>query len=505
MNEQAVNREEFVEIDVKRLLDAVLHKGWLIALAAVLCAVLSLLGTIFFITPQYESSAMFYVNNSDISLGNTSLSLTASDITASRGLVDTYIVILKTRETMNDVIDYAGINRTYAEIMNMVTAEAVEETEVFQITVTSPDPGEAEKIANSIAYILPKRISSIVDGTSAKIVDSAVVPSAPSSPSYTVNTIVGFLLGLVLTVVVVILQEMFDVTIRSEEDITNLCKHPVLAAVPDMASQGKGGYYYGYGETGKKTKKTTGESQHTKTAPVLVGSGINFAASEAYKLLRTKLQYSFAGESTCRVIGVSSAMTGEGKSLTSVNLAFTLSQLGERVLLIDCDMRRPSLPAKLPIARMPGLSGYLSGRVSENNLIQLCGLEEDEAAFHVIASGQNPPNPVELLSSPRMAKMLKALRSGYDYIILDLPPIGEVSDALAVAKETDGILLVVRQDYCNRNALVSAIHQFEFVGSRILGINFNCAKESSGAYGKKYYKKYYQKYGNYNPKAEEKA
>lgn len=505
MNEQIVNRDEFVEIDVKRLIDAVVHKGWLVAIVAILCAVLTLLGTFFFVTPQYEASAMFYVNNSDISLGNTSLSLTASDISASRGLVDTYIVILNTRETMNDVIDYAGVNRTYAEIMKMVAAEAVEETEVFKITVTSSQPAEAEIIANSIAYILPKRISSIVDGTSAKIVESAVVPSAPSSPNYTTNTILGFLLGLVFSVVIIVMQELFDVTIRSEEDIASVCKHPVLAAVPDMTVQSKGGYYYGYGEAGKKTKKNITETPNTKAAPALVGSDINFAASEAYKLLRTKLQYSFAGESTCRVIGVSSAMTGEGKSLTSVNLAYTLSQLGERVLLIDCDMRRPSLPAKLPIARKPGLSGYLSGRVSENNLIQLCGLKEDEAAFHVIAAGQNPPNPVELLSSPKMAKMLKMLRNGYDYIILDLPPIGEVSDALAVAKETDGILLVVRQDYCNRIALSSAIRQFEFVGSRILGIHFNCSTERSGGYGKKYYKKYHQKYGSYNTKAEEHA
>ena len=194
------------------------------------------------------------------------------------------------------------------------------------------------------------------------------------------------------------------------------------------------------------------------------------------------------------MIGVSSAMTGEGKSLTSVNLAYTLSQLGERVLLIDCDMRRPSLPAKLPIARKPGLSGYLSGRVSENNLIQLCGLKEDEAAFHVIAAGQNPPNPVELLSSPKMAKMLKMLRNGYDYIILDLPPIGEVSDALAVAKETDGILLVVRQDYCDRIVLSETVQQFAFINAKILGVVFNCTSEHSGKYyGTSYYKRYYRR------------
>ena len=124
-------------------------------------------------------------------------------------------------------------------------------------------------------------------------------------------------------------------------------------------------------------------------------------------------------------------------------------------------------------------------------MFQYCGVEGDEQAFHVIAAGQIPPNPVELLSSARMSMMLKQLRGMYDYIILDLPPVGEVSDALAVAKETDGILLVVRQNYCNRVVLKDAVRQFEFVGSKILGVTYNCATESSGSYGKKYYKKYY--------------
>ena len=488
MNENIKDRNEEIEIDLQRLVNAVMNKSWLVGIVAVVCAVVAFLGTFFFITPMYESSVMFYVNNSSLSLGDAAMSITTGDISASRGLVKNYIIILNTRETLNDVIDYADSDLTYKELKGMISAEAVESTEIFEVVVTSSSPKEAEEIANAIAYILPKRISTIIEGTSAKVVDSAVLPSRPSSPNYTKNTLIGFVFGLMLTVAVIVMRDLVDITVRTEEDLQRVCKHPVLAAVPDMLAPSKGGYYYGYGKEKKQN------ADHGKQ-PEVVGADISFAASEAYKLLRTKLQFSFADEKACRVIGVSSALTGEGKSLSSVNLAYSLSQLNQRVLLIDCDMRRPSLSAKLPIQKAPGLSDFLAGQSRADNLIQNCGLKNDERAFHVVSAGRNPPNPMELLSSRRMEQMIGLLRQNYDYIILDLPPVGEVGDALAVAKLTDGMLLVVRQNYGNRLALGAAVRQFEFVDSRILGIVYNCADESSNGYGKKYYKKYYKKYG----------
>ena len=494
MDEKLFNNNEETEIDLSRLIAALLDKSWLIGIVSVLCALLVFLGTYFFITPKYKSTAMFYVNNSSLSsLSEVAMSsISSADISASRGLVKTYIVILDTRETLNDVIDYAGVDRTYSQLRKMISAESVDGTEVFEVVVTSEDPQEAEKIANAVAYILPNRIKDIIDGTSAKVVQSAVVAARPSSPSYSKNTVIGFLLGLVLTVVVIVVKELMDITIRTEEDVAQCCKHPVLAAVPDMASQSKGGYYYGYGKpnSGEKSKDKDGNKQIE-----LVGADISFAAAEAYKLLRTKLQFSFVDdEGGCRVIGVSSALTGEGKSLSAVNLAFTMSQLGKRVLLIDCDMRRPSVADKLPIKKVPGLSGFLTGQASADNLLQYCGIKSDERAFHCISSGRTPPNPMELLSSGRMERMIAQLRGAYDYIILDLPPVGEVGDALAAAKLTDGMLVVVRQNYCDRISLNAAIRQFEFVDAKVLGLVLNCCTESGAGYGKRYYKKYYKQY-----------
>ncbi|MBR7178975.1 MAG: polysaccharide biosynthesis tyrosine autokinase [Oscillospiraceae bacterium] len=484
-----------IEIDIGRIFLAIMNRGWLMILVAVLCAVLVFGGTYFFITPQYESSAMFYVNNNAFSVSDAALSISNGDLATSRGLVDSYIVILKTRETLNEVIDYSGVDLSFEELSGMITAADVDKTEIFRVTVTHPDPQDAEKIANAIAYILPNRISNIIDGTSAKIVDWAVAPAAPSSPSYTGNALIGFLVGLMLTAAVVVLREIFNTTIRSEEDIEQVCPHPVLALVPDMTSSKTDSHYYGYGEKKKKKKPAKTKSKAGKQTAALIGGNVSFVASEAYKRLRTKLQFSFADDSNCRVIGLSSALSGEGKSLTSINLAYTLAQLNKRVILLDCDMRRPTLAEKMSLNKKPGLSEYLTGQHGFKDVIQRYEENEETFAFHVISAGENPPNPMEMLSSLRMERLLGSLREAYDYVILDLPPMTEVTDAMAVAPKVDGMLLVVRQNYCDRIVLKDTAQQFAFIDAKILGIVFNCTSEYSGKYcGKVYYTPYYKRY-----------
>lgn len=478
-NYEEANEES---IDLTKLIRIIWKKIWLVVGGAVAGAVLALLVTVFFISPKYQSSVMFYVNNNSVSLGDAALSITSSDISASRGLVESYIVILNARETLLDVIDYAEVDLNCVELGGMLTAAAVSDTEIFRVVVTSEDPQEAAKIADAIAYILPKRISSIIEGTSAKIVDSAVVATAPSSPSYFRNVLVGILAGMFLSAGPIVLWAIWDTTIRSEEDILQNCGYPVLAAVPDMEAVSKNGHSYSY-DRDRKKQLVSGKK------PCLIGDEISFAAAEAYKLLRTKLLFSFADESDSHIVGVSSALSGEGKSVSAINLANTLSQLGKRVILIDCDMRRPALAETLRIRKSPGLSDFLTGQINADQLIQSYSTKDKEKAFLVISAGQNPPNPIELLSSQRMKALLKKLRELCDYVILDLPPVNEVSDALAVAKQTDGFILVVRQDLCNRVVLNNMTRQFEFLDAKILGILFNCVTENSGKYG--YSKQYY--------------
>lgn len=500
MDENKVINKEEIEIDVKRVIEALLKRIWFIGITTLLATVIAIGYTFWFVTPLYKSSAMFYVNNSDISVGGISASITSSDIVASKNLVSSYIVILKTRNCLNDVIDYSGLDITYKDMEKMVSAEAVNETEIFRVTVTSDDPEEAEILANSIAYILPKKISGIIDGTSAKVVENAVIASQRSSPSYTKNAIIGMALGFVISAGFVALREIFDLTIRTEEDITQTVKHPILAEVPDMTAPSKGGYYYANGKKKKKygyyKPKSGANAKAGEEKIELFGENINFAASEAYKLLRTKIQFSFADENDCHVICTTSALAGEGKSLSSINLACSLAQLDKKVVLIDCDLRRPSVASKINVQKSPGLSEYLTRHVHTADAVQAF-TAGSSIKFNVVSAGKIPPNPIELLSSARMEKIINRFKEVYDYIILDLPPVEEVSDALVAAKLADGVLMVVRQDYCNRTAIENAVKQLEFVNAKILGIIFNATYEDSFVgkyyYGRKYYgKKYYR-------------
>ena len=484
MSEKSKGKSSGKELGFQQLVGVLLRKKWIILACSLLCAVVMLLVSLFVITPKYESSAVFYVNNSSLSLGDVGIS--SGDISARKGLVDSYIVILRSRTTLEQVLDYADVEMTTGELSEIISAQSVENTEIFQVTVTHPDPYVAERLANAISEILPKRIISIIENTSAKIVDTAIVPTSPSSPSYATNTILGLLAGLVLSISAIVLWALFDVVIRREEDVTHVCSYPILAAVPDMSTTRKGGYY-------NRDPKLATSLSSGKYA-IMVGPGISFAAAEAYKLLRTKLQFSFVDGEGCRVIGISSSLAGEGKSLTSINLACSLSQLDKKVLLIDCDMRRPSLSAKLPIQKVPGLSNYLTHQQSFDEVVQ--NYTEGDCSFDVISAGRNPPNPIELLSSQRMMDVLAKLRGSYDYILLDLPPVGEVSDAMVASRLADGVLLVVRQNYCDRVSLNEALNQFQFVGARILGVVMNCTGEEWGQYSRHYYTRGQRRYYN---------
>ncbi len=224
-----------------------------------------------------------------------------------------------------------------------------------------------------------------------------------------------------------------------------------------------------------------------------LGNSLSFAAAEAYKLLRTNLEFSLPMESGCRVIGVTSSLKGEGKSTTSVNIAYTMAQSGGKVLLIEADMRLPTLAKRLRVKTKPGISNLLVGQCSGNDVLQKTDLISN---LWVATAGDIPPNPSELLGSANMKATIDAMKDFFDVIIVDLPPVSAVTDAALVSKLVDGMILVVRQNYCDRGVLDESVRQLRFVGAKILGFVMTGADTQ-----KKGYKHYGKSYGDYKQHA----
>lgn len=229
----------------------------------------------------------------------------------------------------------------------------------------------------------------------------------------------------------------------------------------------------------------------------LLGPNLHFAAAEAYKLLRTNLMFSLPDEKGCRVIGITSSVRGEGKSTTAVNLAYSLAQADKKVLLLELDMRLPTVAKRLNLAEKPGMSNLLVGMCKTGDILQNSGLHPK---FYVITAGDIPPNPSELLGSREMQLTLEAMRDVFDFILVDLPPINAVSDALVVSKLTQGLIMVVRENYVNQGELNEAMRQLKIADARVLGFVASAGQSRADKYSSGRYRKYGYSYGQKNEK-----
>lgn len=242
-------------------------------------------------------------------------------------------------------------------------------------------------------------------------------------------------------------------------------------------------------------------SQETElNDPRTLCENLNFAGAEAYKMLRTNLLFSLPDEKKCRVIGVTSSISGEGKSTTVINMAYTFAQAGKKVLLLEADMRRPNIARRLQLKSTPGLSNLLAG-LSDAVIQQ----SKQFSNLYVISAGDIPPNPSEMLGSHRMKSCIETLAERFDFIFIDLPPVNIVTDALSLCRIVDGFVFVVRQDYSTKAAIRDAIRQLNIVDAKLLGFVMNSSggKEKSYRYGK--YGKYGKNYNAYETKPSNKS
>ena len=321
-----------------------------------------------------------------------------------------------------------------------------------------------------------------------RIVDEALVPSGAFRPSLPTNLTTGLLAGLLLGIGAAFLLEFLDRSVKTAEELERLLGLAVLAVIPDVDE--RGGYYgratvaAGSRDKARWIERKKGDPVHVELAP---HDRPRQLVSEAYRSLRTALLLSSAEE--LKVVAITSAEAGEGKTATVANLGVVLAQLGRRVLIIDTDLRKPRQHEVFQVSNREGLVSFLTGSAAAERIV----VRTNIANLHLATSGPIPPNPSELLASERMHSFLVMVRERFDFVILDTPPALAVTDATLIGSAADGVVLCFRAGKVQRDDARACRDRLLRAEVRILGAVLNRFREVRGRYGKHY--RHYAAYG----------
>ncbi len=331
---------------------------------------------------------------------------------------------------------------------------------------------------NLLQRMKEAQIQSTLTSSNIRVVDGAQVPETPVRPRVLLNLALGVILGLGSGVGLAFFQEYMDDTLKTPDEVESLLRLPSLGVVPSFLLNGA--------DKNARKSKSLAVTQPTGHQAAIQS---NQAALEAYRSLRTSILLS--ASPVPKVLLVTSPLPSEGKTTTVINLGATLASLGSRVAILDCDMRRPNCHRSLKIANKPGFVSCLTGRVSlEQATLPVPGVSN----LFVIPCGPIPPNPAEILSSPTAGELLRQLRSDFDYVLVDSPPVLSVTDARILATLTDAVVLVVRAYHTPYDVVRRARAVLYSAGARILGVALNDVDiHRDGYYGYKY--SYYYRYG----------
>jgi len=300
-----------------------------------------------------------------------------------------------------------------------------------------------------------------------RIIDRAEVPKAPVSPNKTRNILLGAVLGLMLGIGMVFALEYFDNTFKFPEEIKNHLDIPYLGPVPVF-------------DTEEGAEGAVGDLITVKDTKAM--------ASESFRGIRTGILFSSV-DTPPKVILVTSAAPSEGKTICIANLAVTMAQDGSKVIILDCDMRRPRVHHVFQLPKDKGMSGLIAGKNKLDDVIFSTGIEN----LDVIPSGPVPPNPAEIIGSKKMTELLEELKTRYDKILIDSPPVMAVTDSLLLAGMSDGVVLIIKTGLTARQMVKNALEQIESVKAKVLGAVLNAIKADKDSYY--YYQYYYYYYG----------
>ncbi|WP_111767657.1 polysaccharide biosynthesis tyrosine autokinase [Nakamurella deserti] len=395
-------------------------------------------------TPRFESDVTFYVSTPTDAAGGNAFQ--ANQYAVAK--IESYNKLVKSDALAERLIARTGLDLSPSEVAGMLSAASDLNTVLITVTVVDSSRDRSLQLADAVAQEFGPLIDGLDNRTSEEGVQGStvkmVVTSGPTlnpdpvSPRKTVNLALGLLAGLVLGFVLATIRGLTDTTLRTIDALRTASGLPVLGAV--------------------------GLDSGAKKSPVLIGDQIRSIRAENYRQIRTNLQFMDV-DKPVQVLVVTSSVASEGKSSTAVNLAIVSAETGRRVLLIEADLRRPRAADYLGLERAVGLSNVLAGQVAVQDVLQPWGTD----GLMVLPSGSVPPNPSEMLGSQNMVNLLAELRTLFDLVIIDTPPLLPVTDGAVAATLADGVVVVVRYGKTTRNQVNASLYSLEAVDARILG------------------------------------
>jgi capsular exopolysaccharide synthesis family protein len=388
--------------------------------------------------PVYRAEVTFFVKTSN---QNTASAAAMGDQFAQRR-VNSYVGLLSSDRLADMVVRTSGVDITAEQVSGMIGASGDINTVLLTATATSNDEEVASRVAGAVALRFPGLVDSIENqspedtAVTLEVVNGPVVGELPSRAPLKIGT--PTLLGLLFGFAIAMLLQWRDTAVRSVEEVGQLGLGPVLGKVPF--------------------------DRRIRSAPLILTDDPHSVRAEAFRQLRTNLQFLSVDE-PIGVVVVTSSVADEGKSITSANLALAVAAADARVLVVEADLRKPTLADVFGVERAVGLTDVLAGRLELDDVVQPWG----DSGVTVLPSGPLPPNPAELLGSAAMGALLDKARSAYDLVVIDTPPLLPVTDPAVLAARVDGALLVARFGKTSRQQLTQAKRALEAVGARQLG------------------------------------
>lgn len=444
------------EINLKELFDYFIDKLKYIIIATLVCCLIGGIYTKFLTIPMYKSSTTVILGSNQEGTG-----ITQSDISINNNLVSTYAEIIKSRRVLEQVQKELNESYTYKELASEISVSSINNTQIIKITVEDNNALNAKIIANLVAKVFTVEVPELYNLDNVHILDVAIEEDEPYNINVAKSSIIGGVLGLVLSSGIFFVIYYFDRTAKSVEQVEEVLQMPILGSV-------------------EETKNLKEE--------LVVATNPKEIISEQIRTIRTNLQFTSADEKI-KTILITSSIPSEGKSFISSNLATAFAQNNKKVLIVDCDMRKGRVNKIFKISNRIGLSNLLAYKEDDEENLEDYVFKTKIDNLYIIPRGKVPPNPSELLNSQKTAKLISLLSEIFDYIIFDGPPVNGLSDSLIMSDFVDRTIVVTSLNSAPIELLESTKKMLTNVNAKVAGVIVNRVPRRKSS-GKSYY--YYE-------------